>query len=547
MINIQDIPIDRAEFAVLDFETTGNSAKNSRVIEVGIVKIRELEIYDTFQTFINPQEPIPYFITELTGITENDVRDAPPFEDITEPLINFIGDGVLAAHNLAFDNSFLQQELLRAGYEIPEVPKLCTLKLARRLYPSLPSKSLSALVENFKIKHINVHRALGDAAVTAKLLLRMIEDMKENFDVKNLADMLKFQGVPVKTANSGLLKKSVEGKYSQIPKSPGIYMFKDKAENYLYIGKSKSLRDRITGHFQETSPRKSKKIIKNSSEIDFRETNTELTALIAEAETIKSEKPEYNSFLKKYSLTYFIKVNLNHKFPHLTTVSKINYDGNDYFGPYPKRDISGRLLEIIDRSFQLRECNEKTFRKGNGCYLSEIGRCTAPCLNYDVDNYSRELRLVYEFLEGQNNLALERMIGKMKKLSEELKFEEAAQYRDTVNLLLKQLNKSALLAEPVNLANVLLKAGKGEKSDYLLLTKGRVVIKDFLLNKTEDFEQTAEDFYSGAINLFHEYTPQDLERLHITMTWFTRNKEQVKVFYLKDYKNSSELFRKVFT
>ncbi len=112
-IKLKSISTKETEFVVLDFETTGTSAKHNRVIEVGIVLVKNLKIADSFQSFINPGSKIPPFITSLTGIKSEDVEDAPFFEEIVSEILDFIGDSVIVAHNLPFDYSFLKNELRR--------------------------------------------------------------------------------------------------------------------------------------------------------------------------------------------------------------------------------------------------------------------------------------------------------------------------------------------------------------------------------------------------------------------------------------------------
>ncbi len=103
-----NISISNMEFSVLDFETTGTSGVKNRAIEIGIVRVKNSQILETFQTFINPGCLIPFYITNLTGITNEDVYDAPFFEEITSQIVDFIGDSILVAHNMPFDFSFLK-------------------------------------------------------------------------------------------------------------------------------------------------------------------------------------------------------------------------------------------------------------------------------------------------------------------------------------------------------------------------------------------------------------------------------------------------------
>jgi DNA polymerase-3 subunit epsilon len=257
-----NILIKDSNFVVLDFETTGLSAKNSKVLEIGMVKIEKGEITDTYSAFINPIMPVPYQITLLTGITREDVTDAPIFEELAYEILDFIGDSTLVAHNAPFDYSFLKAEFNFAGIDISHIQIICTLKIAKRILPGLKSKSLSALRKHYGLLHKNVHRALGDANVTAKIFLRMIEQLEEDFGIKTKEQLLKFQNIPSKSLRTTLIKKSLLDDLSVIPDKPGVYFFIDKKGNVIYVGKAKSLRKRVRSYFLSTADKKAKKVVR---------------------------------------------------------------------------------------------------------------------------------------------------------------------------------------------------------------------------------------------------------------------------------------------
>lgn len=382
----ENIPIENAKFAVLDFETTGVSGKKNRVIEIGIVHVKNMEIVDSYQTFINPGLLVPYYITKITGITDANVHDAPFFEDVTSQVLNFIGESVLVAHNLPFDYSFLKNEFIRADIFIPKMESLCTLKLARKMYPELKSKSLGNLVKHFGIRHKHVHRALGDAMVTAKLLIKMVTQLKEDQNITTLNELLAYQSVTPIKSNLRIIKKKLAVDFSKAPTTSGVYLFKDAKGKIVYIGKAKIIKKRVANYFSNTAARKAKQIVRKASSLEYIETNSELSALILESELIKTHKPPMNTLLKKYSQQYFIKVKRTHEFPDLTSVSKIDFDGNDYFGPYSNRETSKNLIDIISKTYQLRECSDKELKRGKKCYLLDVKRCVAPCVNADFTN-----------------------------------------------------------------------------------------------------------------------------------------------------------------
>jgi DNA polymerase-3 subunit epsilon len=505
------------------------------------VEVKNLKITNTFRTFINPGTSIPFIITELTGITDYEVSSAPYFEEAADDILNFIGDKILTAHNLPFDYKFLQHELSIADLRTPPNPTLCTLKLARKLYPSLPSKSLGALTSHFRLRNKNVHRALGDATVTAKLLIRFLKELREEHGLETIDEVLKFQGKP-SGSSFKMLKKTLADDIVKFPDEPGVYLFKNRKGDVIYVGKAKSLKKRIANYFTNTAGRKAKKITRQASRVSFETTNSELTALLTEATLIKQINPPLNSQLKKYSQTYFIKVKLKHKAPNLLSTQQIQFDGNDYFGPYGNRETAKRLIEIVDRTYLLRECTDKEFAKGKKCYLAEIERCAAPCVEKRADElYKEELEKAYEFLSGENQQAVNRLLNKMKEFSENQKYEHAAEVRDTVNLILNQLNRSSILAEPINAANVMIEISEGMKKDYLLLIEGKVFIKNFLPDKNDYFEQALTDYYDGTINVFNGVGEDDLERIKISLSWLVKNRNKARFYYLRDYDSKEEL------
>jgi len=538
-------PITETEFAVLDFETTGVSGKKNRVIEIGIVQVKNLEIIDSYQTFINPGLLVPYYITRITGITDADLYDAPYFEDVTSEVLDFIGDSILVAHNLPFDHSFLKNEFMRADTFLPQMNSLCTLKLARKMFPELKSKSLGNLVKHFGIKHKDVHRALGDAMATAKLLIKMISQLKEDQNVSTIDELIAHQSVTPIKSNLRIIKKKLAVDFAKAPTTPGVYLFKDAKGKIVYIGKAKVIKKRVSNYFSNTAARKAKQIVRKASSLEYIQTNSELSALILESELIKKHKPPLNTMLKKYPQQFFIRVTLTHDYPSLSSVSKIEFDGNDYFGPYSNRETSKNLIEIVDKTYQLRECSDKELKRGKKCYLLDIKRCVAPCINPISEEYKKELSSAYTFLAGENQEAVNKLLNKMKSLSEEQKYEEAAEIRDITNQILNQLNRSSILAEPVNKANALIKITANSNIDFILFIDGKLLIKNLPNEKENMFEISIEDYYNDQTQVDENPTKKDLGRMKTALSWLVNNRNSFEIFYLKDFNSADELFNKI--
>jgi DNA polymerase-3 subunit epsilon len=168
------------EWVVVDLETTGGSPKRGhRVTEVAAVAVSNGEIAETYSTLVNPDRAIPGMITSLTGITQEMVAGAPRFHEVAERVSGAIEGRVFVAHNAAFDWRFMCHEMERATGFSPNGRQLCTVRLARKLLPELPSRGLDALALYFGVEIVSRHRALDDAVATARVLLRLIDMLED--------------------------------------------------------------------------------------------------------------------------------------------------------------------------------------------------------------------------------------------------------------------------------------------------------------------------------------------------------------------------------
>jgi len=162
--------------AIVDVETTGMSARHNRVIEIAIIRVEGNKIADTFTTCINPQVPIPPFITHLTGISKKDVESAPIFGEVKHKVKKFLKGATFVAHNVWFDYSFIQNELGRVNISF-ESKRCCTVRLSRRLYPQYKSHSLAKLIERFGFEYESRHRAYDDAYILWQFLKKIKKEI----------------------------------------------------------------------------------------------------------------------------------------------------------------------------------------------------------------------------------------------------------------------------------------------------------------------------------------------------------------------------------
>lgn len=172
--------LDEATFVVFDLETTGAKAPPCRITEIGAFKVERGEIKDEFHTLVNPETPIPEFITGLTGISDDMVADAPKFREILGDFLAFIDTSVLVAHNAQFDMRFLNHEigLLHADHKIANT-HLCTVQLSRKLLPGIQNHRLKTVATHYGISLLNHHRASDDARATAEIFINLLGTLKE--------------------------------------------------------------------------------------------------------------------------------------------------------------------------------------------------------------------------------------------------------------------------------------------------------------------------------------------------------------------------------
>ncbi|WP_290664773.1 exonuclease domain-containing protein [Ignavibacterium sp.] len=538
--------IDNCAFTVVDVETTGLSARNERIIEIALVRVENLKIVDKFSTLINPQRSIPSFISMFTGITNSDVKNAPLFHQVFPKLLEQTENTVLCGHNLQFDLSFLRNEVQLLGDDFNPAHTLCTLKLARKLFPNLKSRSLGPLSYHLNIKAKNSHRALGDAETTAKVLIKLIRHLKENENINTLDELLAYQS-GMKTFQSLKIKKELQNDFYELPNAPGIYYFLNSKNEIIYIGKAKSLRDRVKSYFSPNADSRVRRIIRQAKRLHHVITNSELTALLAEAESIKVKNPKHNKMLKGYGNKYFIKVLKTKSAPHLDITNKFEFDGCDYFGLYHSKRDAQKIVEFINKTFAIRECDDKEYLKSRPCFLFDIQRCTAPCLGMElnISKHNAEIEEVYRFLNGENQNAMNRLLKKMKYFAANQMYEKAAEIKKLIDSLMDEIHKSSLLSEPINKAKVLVEIISPIGNDYLVLYDGKVFIKGYLYDNKNKFEEILDDYYSGTIHSEIIPSDEDLEKLKIVLQWLIKNRNRVKVFYLKDFTSKQELLNKL--
>ena len=473
--------VSDATFVVTDTETTGTTAESNRIIEIGAVKVEDGSVVDRYQQLVNPQRSIPGRITKLTGITTGMVFDAPTIDEVLPDYLEFLGDGILTAHNLSFDKGFLDAELGRTGRPPLSNETLCTVRLARRLLPGLDSKGLSRLVQFYDISVDGRHRALGDAAATGHVLRRFLSQLAFEHEIETLEDLLAFQHRRYQKVRAvpDHLQEIREERLPDAPEAPGVYALKNNKGTPLYIGKAKDLTDRLRTHFTavESKRARKRKMLQKVRTVDWETTGTELEAILRESRLIKTEKPRYNRAQRRYYSRPFVRLDTTHEYPTISWSRTLADDGAEYYGPVRNRERAEMVVDLASRFFRLRECDDERLHLGQRCLYADMDRCTAPCETEDPEAYAEEVARVRRFLTGRDRSVLDRLRARMERASEDLDFEKAAEIRDVLEQLEKILDKQRVVAAPVRRHNAALlhRGDDADAADVLFVRFGRFV------------------------------------------------------------------------
>ena len=440
-------------FIVTDTETTGHQAEDGRIIEIAAVRVVDGQIVDRFSRLINPGRSIPSRITQLTGITTGMVFNQPNAAAVLPSYLEFLGDGVLVAHNLSFDLGFINAELRRIGKPQLESPTLCTLRLARRMLRGLRSKGLSGLAAFYNIGVDGRHRALGDAQATAEVLIRFLRRIAYEYGITSLDELLGFQ---YRTYGRPAEKKGARSALTEtlraLPDRPGVYYMKDGQGRIVYVGKAKNLQSRVRSYFTsiEAHNARLRTMVDTIQEIAWEETTSELEALMLESRQIKKLTPRFNQAQLRYKHRQFLRLDERAAFPRITISPILVDDGATYFGPLASRREAEMIVELIERWYLVRPCSDTKFEAGHSCLYAEIGRCQAPCEGLvDAVDYRTQIGHVRAFLAGQDTSIVPHLEEAMQRAATEMLFEEAAAFRDLLELVKRLLERQRCIAAPV--------------------------------------------------------------------------------------------------
>jgi len=280
-------------YTIIDVETTG---RGNKMTEISVFRHDGENVVDEFTSLVNPNALIPTHITALTGIDNGMVADAPVFSEIANEILDITKDAIFVAHNVNFDYNIIRNEFKAIGIDFRR-KKLCTVRLSRKLLPGFRSYGLGKLCKNLSIEISDRHRARGDAEATVTLFeMLLAQDISEQV----FSDFLK------RNSKEATLPPHLPSEiFNSIPNAAGIYFFRNKKGKVIYVGKAKNLKKRVLGHFYDKSE-KELNLCRETADIDFELSGSELIALLMEDAAIKHHYPQYNKASKRPPKSYAV-------------------------------------------------------------------------------------------------------------------------------------------------------------------------------------------------------------------------------------------------
>ncbi len=223
-----------------------------------------------------------------------------------------------------------------------------------------------------------------------------------------------------------------------LPSNPGVYRMLDANEKFLYVGKAKNLKKRVSTYFSKTQPSaRIARMLSQTTDVEVVVTNTEAEALLLENNLIKQYRPRYNILLRDDKSYPYIYISSKHKYPQITFYRGSRKKEGRYFGPYTSVGAARNALSLLQKVFKVRQCDDYFFsHRSRPCLQHQIDRCSAPCVDLrNEEDYKNDIDSAIEFLEGNSDQLIERFVADMDKASADLDYEKAAEYRDKIGML----------------------------------------------------------------------------------------------------------------
>ena len=383
-------------YAVVDIETTGNGHKGQKITEISIFIFDGKKVIDEYTTLVNPEAPIPAFITNLTGITQAMVRNQPRFYEIAKKVAQITEDTIFVAHNVNFDYNIIQAEFKNLGFDFKR-KKLCTVRLSRKIIPGLKSYSLGNICADEGIPISARHRARGDVEATVELFRRLIQ-RDDNFVINSFLNPKSREATL-----PPLLDKSVVDKMSE---KHGVYYFKNAEKEIIYVGKANNIKQRVISHFYDKK-KKEISMCQETADISFIETGSELLALLQESSEIKQYYPKYNRAQRRAGEAVGLFSYEDQKGIIHLAYNRLKLAPNPLMKYYSVAECRNHL-EALCKEFELcpKYCHLQT--NVSSCFHYQLKECKGICCNEEsVEDYNVRVKKAIKSIGiGAENLVI---------------------------------------------------------------------------------------------------------------------------------------------
>ena len=483
-------PLRTAEFLAVDTETNGLNGAGCELTEIGTVLVGGGELHDRWASLVRVQRPLSRGIQRFTQITQQMVDEAPEPRSALEHLAALLDGRVLVAHSAAFDRRVLRDAFEREGLEWPNPPVLCTIALARRFAPLVRRRGLKSLAASLGIEVEVSHRALPDAETCARVFCALFARLCANAPTVEAAVALlrparrsrkRPPTIPELDGTQPVARPAgVPLDFGALPRTPGVYLFRDGLGRVLYVGKSVDVRSRARAHFATSTERAG--WAPHAVSVDGRSTRSELGALLLERKLIGELRPPGNTLLKGDDPSVWIRCRFDIPYPVLEVARAPAAGLGVSVGPLRGRTTAVELVEQLTSLFGLRHCGRKLPRREHPSAYGQMGRCISPCLgDLDPNLYRARLDEALALFTGADD-GRERVLAhvdvQMREAAAQQRYERAAwlrRRRARLETLLERLG-GALRASHMRSRLVLAGQPAPEPPfDAFWLVSGRVV------------------------------------------------------------------------
>ncbi|CAG2533797.1 DNA polymerase-3 subunit epsilon [Maribacter dokdonensis] len=381
------------KFAIITMTTFGYKPNPLRIVQLSISKLKG-EFYQTiFTTNINPEERIPNYIQERTGLTDSILLKAPTFSDVANTILQELENHILVGHNASFLHYALQSEFKYLGYSF-KIPQLCTIRLAKKLMPNMTNYELPYLSSVLNIPFTPSNDLEEYSNAVDILLQRLIQLDDEDVIAKFLAP---------KVEKEHFAPKNIQyQKLNTLPNVTGVYRFQNQSGETLYVGKAKDIKKRVLSHFYNSSE-KEIALCDATFHIDFETTGSELIALLREADLIDKIDPPYNYIQKKNYITYHIIPQKNKKGILQLKIERRPFAHSPTEIFLRRGDAIKRLIQLTEK-FKLCPLQTGLKTKLGRCTHGEYNECDGVCTGKEeIGSYNHKVENALDYLNNEND------------------------------------------------------------------------------------------------------------------------------------------------